>query len=79
MTFVDALSVVWERTAPLTDLERRFLRHSAAWLTDPANQPWLGEDWDECRRLFDSESADDILQRPDLHVVQTASVAVLTV
>ncbi len=76
---VTALSVVWERTAPLSRVERRFLRRCVAWLTDVANRPWLGDDWDECRKLFDPGSDEDILLRPDLHVVQTASVAVLTV
>lgn len=79
VTHVEAVSVVWERTAPLTDMERRFLRRNVDWLTDPAHRAWLGADWHECCALFGRMSDQDILRRPDLHVVQTASVVVLTV
>lgn len=76
---VEAVSVLWERTAPLTSLEHRYLHRTVAWMTDPESQPWLGADWDECRRLFDTQSDDCVLLRPDLHVVQTASAVVITV
>lgn len=76
---VEPVSMVWERVAPLTEVERRYLHAIIAWLVDPASQRWLRRDWDECRRLFHPDSDDCLLDLPDLHVIQTAAAVVVTV
>ncbi len=76
---VDAVVVMWERTAPLSDPEQRYLARATDWLLDPRLRHWMGDDWNECRRLFDPGSPDSILACPDLHVLQTVSAALITV
>ncbi|MFO1539646.1 MAG: hypothetical protein ACKOTZ_04230, partial [Chloroflexota bacterium] len=76
---VEARTVVWERTAPLRDVEHRYLHSATAWLTDPGVRPWLGDDWDRCCDLFAPDSGEGLLLRPDLHVVETATAVILTV
>jgi SAM-dependent methyltransferase len=76
---VEPVSLVWERVAPLADVERRYLHGIMAWLVDPRSRRWLRRDWDECRRLFDPASDACLLDRPDLHVVQTATAVIITV
>lgn len=76
---VEPVSIVWERTAPLEEVERRYLHAILAWLVDPASRRWLRRDWDACRRLFDPGSESCVVARPDLHVVQTATAVVITV
>lgn len=71
--------MVWERTAPLTAVERRYLRSILAWLTDPASRRSLRRDWDACAELFHPDSEHCLVDRPDLHVVQTATAVVITV
>ncbi len=79
VTKVQAMAVVWERTAPLSKAERRYLVRTTDWLIDPEHRHWVGDDWQECRRLFDPESGESILAGPDLHVLQTASAVIITV
>jgi SAM-dependent methyltransferase len=76
---VEPVAMTWERTAPLTPDERTFLAGTLAWLVDPALSPWLGSDAVEARRLFDPGSPDYVLDRQDLHVLQTACAVVITV
>ena len=76
---VEAVSLLWERTAPLSAAEHRYLHRTVAWLHDPDVRPFLGADWAECRRLFDPASDACVLMRPDLHVLQTASAVVISV
>lgn len=76
---VEPVSMIWERVAPLTEVERRYLHAIVAWLADPASRRWLRRDWDACRRLFEPTSELCLLARPDLHVVQTATAVVITV
>ncbi|MDQ3553173.1 MAG: methyltransferase domain-containing protein [Chloroflexota bacterium] len=76
---VQALAIVWERTAPLSETEQRYLARTTDWLIDPEHRHWVGDDWQECRRLFDPESGESILSGPDLHVLQTVSAVVITV
>lgn len=76
---VDVVAVVWERTAPLSDPEQRYLARATDWLLDPRLRRWVGADWHECRRLFDPGSRESILASPDLHVLQTATAVVITV
>ncbi|MEX1173595.1 MAG: hypothetical protein WEG56_13405, partial [Chloroflexota bacterium] len=70
---------IWERVAPLTEIERRYLHAIVAWLADPASRRWLRRDWDACRRLFEPTSEACLLARLDLHVLQTATAVVITV
>lgn len=76
---VEPVTVTWERTAPLSDGERAYLHQTFAWLADGAARRWLGPAWDSCRRLFDPASDECLLDRPDLHVVQTAAAVVIAV
>ncbi len=76
---VEPVTVTWERTAPLSDVERRYLHRTFAWLADGSARRLLGPSWDACRRLFDPTSEECLLDRPDLHVVQTAAAVVITV
>jgi SAM-dependent methyltransferase len=76
---VEPVSIVWERVAPLRDVDRTYLRAILAWLVDPASRRWLRRDWDECHRLFHPDSDACLIDRPDLHVVQTATAVVITV
>lgn len=75
----EPVTVTWERTAPLSDIERRYLHQTFAWLADSDARRWLGRSWDVCRRLFDPASDECLVDRPDLHVVQTAAAVVITV
>ncbi len=76
---IEPMSVVWERTAPLLPVERAYLTSVLAWLTDPASRRWLRRDWDACRDLFHPDSDRCLIDRDDLHVVQTATAVVITV
>lgn len=76
---VEPVTVTWERTAPLTVVERLYLHETFGWLADADAQRWLGSSWDACRRLIDPASEDCLLDRPDLHVVQTAAAVLITV
>jgi SAM-dependent methyltransferase len=76
---VEPVALLWERVAPLTDVEDRYLRSVMAWLVDPISRRWLRRDWEECRRLFHPDSSACVLDAPDLHVVQTATAVVITV
>jgi len=76
---VEPTAVVWERTAPLRPVEHTYLANILAWLTDPASRRWLRSDWVACRALFHPESDSCLIDRDDLHVVQTATAVVLTV
>jgi SAM-dependent methyltransferase len=79
VTRVEPVSLTWERTAPLSPLDRRYLAAIHAWLVDPASREWLGPDWDVCRELFEPDSPEHVLDRPDLHVLQTVAAVVITV
>jgi SAM-dependent methyltransferase len=76
---VEPVTVTWERTAPLSVTERAYLHQTFAWLADGDARRWLGPAWDSCRRLFDPASDECLLDRPDLHVLQTAAAVVITV
>lgn len=76
---VVASTVVWERTAPLATLERRYLERALSWVTDPLVMPWLGDRWDECRRLFHADATEPLLLAPDLHVISMAHAVIITV
>ena len=76
---VEPVTVTWDRTAPLAAVERVYLHETFAWLADAGARRWLGSSWDACRRLFDSASEECLLDRPDLHVVQTAAAVLITV
>ena len=76
---VRPVTVTWDRVAPLRPEERAYLHTTFGWLADASSRRWLGRDWDACRRLFDPDSSECLLDRPDLHVVQTATAAVITV
>lgn len=71
-------TVVWERTAPLSDLDRRYLERALDWTTDPRSEPWLGARYAECRRLFARDRQGSLLDAPDLHVVQLATAVIVT-
>lgn len=64
--------------SPFGALDRAHIAEALAWHIDPAIEPWLGPDLSACRRLFDPASADYLLDRPDLHVVQTMTAVVIT-
>lgn len=76
---VEPVTVVWERTAPLTTEESAYLHATHGWLADAEARAWLGDDWERCWALFDPGADGCVLQRPDLHVVQTTSAVVITV
>jgi SAM-dependent methyltransferase len=76
---LEVSTVVWERTAPLSDLDRRYLERALDWTTDPRSEPWLGARFAECRRLFGRGQPGALLDDVDLHVVQLATAVILTV
>lgn len=76
---VTPLTLVWERTAPLTSTEHRYLARLLDGLTGPAVAPYLGPDLDVCRSVLDPAERGCVLHRPDLHVVQTATGMLLEV
>jgi SAM-dependent methyltransferase len=76
---LEASTIVWERTAPLTETERRYLERALDWTTDPRSEPWLGARFAECRQLFGRDRQGSLLGAEDLHVVQLATAVVLTV
>lgn len=79
VTRSETRTVVWERTAPLLTEEAAYLHALLAWLGEPESRRWFGEDWDRCRRLVDPQEEDCLLQRTDLHILQTTTALVLTV
>ena len=76
---LEVSTVVWERTAPLSDIDRRYLERALDWTTDPRSEPWLGARFVECQQLFGRDRQDSLLGAEDLHVVQLATAVVLTV
>jgi SAM-dependent methyltransferase len=76
---LEVSTVVWERAAPLSDLDHRYLERALEWTTDPRSEPWLGARFAECRRLFGRGQPGALLDGPDLHVVQLATAVILTV
>lgn len=78
-TALEVSTVVWERTAPLAEAERRYLEPSLDWRTDPRSKPWLGARFAECQRLFARDQAGSLLDAQDLHVVQLATAVIVTV
>jgi len=76
---IEPVTVTWERTAPLRPVERAYLHQTFAWLADGSARRFLGASWDACRRLFDPASEECLLDRPDLHVIQTSAAVVLEV
>jgi SAM-dependent methyltransferase len=76
---VEPATVTWERAAPLTLVERAYLHEAFSWLADDRARRWLGSSWDACRSLFDPGSSACLLDRPDLHVIQTAAAVVIEV
>ena len=78
-TFMKASTIVWERTAPLAELERRYLERALDWMTNPRSEPWLGARLAECQRLFVLDQPDSLLDDPNPHVVLLATAVILTV
>jgi SAM-dependent methyltransferase len=76
---LEVSTVVWERTAPLSENERQYLERALDWTTNPRSEPWLGARLAECQRLFAPGQAESLLDAPDLHVVQLTTAVILTV
>lgn len=76
---LEVSTVVWERTAPLAEVEHRYLERALDWTTDPRSEPWLGARVAECQQLFVRGGEGSVLDAEDLHVVQLATAAILTV
>jgi ubiquinone/menaquinone biosynthesis C-methylase UbiE len=73
---VAAQTVVIERTAPLTEIDRDYLLHAVfTGYWGERLRPYLGEDdWSEVQRLCDPASTAYCLNRPDFHHIQTLTM-----
>jgi SAM-dependent methyltransferase len=73
---ITASTVVVERTAPLSEIEQRYIQETVFegyW--GRKVQPYLHpDDWSELRALCDPSSPSYCLRRPDFHHIQTYTV-----